>query len=260
VSLVDRARRDLDLLPATGNLRYSLAAHAPYSVAPLLFRAIRAALDRDPFAPSSVHLGESSEEIEFLQTGTGPWCTLLEELRTGKATWTPPGCDPAEYVDRIGFLDGRVLAVHGVHLSPRALERLARRGATLVTCARSNAATGAGVPPVAAFYAAGLRVAVGTDSLAGVPDLNLFSELARLRALAPAVPASLLLESATRQGARALGFEADFGTIEPGKRADLVVVDLPPGIEDVEEYLLTGVTPDAVRWLDGRPSGPGRAA
>ena len=146
-SLVEQARRDLDVLPATADLRYSLAAHAPYSVAPLLFRAIKAALDRDPFAPCSVHLGESAEEIEFLKTGTGPWRDLLEELRTGKATWTAPGCDPVEYVDRIGFLDSRVLAVHGVHLSSRALERLARRGATLVTCARSNVSTGAGVPP-----------------------------------------------------------------------------------------------------------------
>ena len=103
-------------------------------------------------------------------------------------------------------------------------------------------------------------MAVGTDSLASVPDLNLFSELARLRVLAPAVPASRLLESATRQGARALGFETEFGTIEPGKRANLVVVDVPPGIEDVEEHLLTGITPDAVTWLDDHLSVPGRAA
>ncbi len=258
VVLVDQARRDLEALRATESLRYSLAAHAPYSVAPLLFRAIRAALDRDPFAPCSVHLGESTDEIEFLKTGTGSWRDLLGELRTGKASWVPPACDPVEYLERVGFLESRVLAVHGVHLSAPALGRLARRGATLVTCPRSNVNTGAGMPPVARFYASGVRVAVGTDSLASVPDLNLFSELAELRRLAPAVPAAALLESATCHGARALGFQADFGSIEPGKRADLIAVNIPPGAEDVEEYLLTGVRPDEIRWLDadeGRRAG-----
>ena len=99
-----------------------------------------------------------------------------------------------------------------------------RRGATLVTCPRSNGHTGAGAPPIAEFYASGVRVAVGTDSLASTPDLNVFAELATMRALAPSVPASRLLDSATRQGARALGFEADYGTLEPGKRARLLAV------------------------------------
>ena len=62
-----------------------------------------------------------------------------------------------------------------------------------------------------------MRVAVGTDSLASAPDLNVFAELATMRALAPTVPAAALLDSATLQGARALGFDADFGTIEAGK-------------------------------------------
>jgi aminodeoxyfutalosine deaminase len=252
-ALVSGAQRDLESVPATARVRHSLAAHAPYSVAPLLFRAIKAALDRDPFAPCSVHLGESTEEIEFLRTGTGPWRDLLGELRSGKASWVAPGCDPVEYLERVGFLDSRVLVAHGVHLSTQALERLARLGATLVTCPRSNIRTGAGTPPVAGFYASGARVAVGTDSLASAPDLNLFSELAQLRRLAPAVPASALIESATYQGARALGFQADFGTIEPGKRAELIAVEVPPGTQDVEEYLLTGMEPGQIRWLDADP-------
>jgi len=62
-------------------------------------------------------------------------------------------------------------------------------------------------------------VALGTDSLASVPDLNLFAEMAALRGLAPTVPAARLLESATIQGARALGLEDHLGSLEPGKRA-----------------------------------------
>src|SRR5436190_23466133 len=98
-------------------------------------------------------------------------------------------------------------------MSPEDLKRLEARGATLVTCPRSNGHTGAGAPPLEDFYASGVRIAVGTDSLASAPDLSVFAELATMRALAPAVPASALLESATRSGAQALGFEADYGTL-----------------------------------------------
>ena len=71
-----------------------------------------------------------------------------------------------------------------------------------------------------------------------------------MRALAPSVPAASLLESATRDGAAALGFDADYGTIEPGKRARLLAVDVPPGIDDVEEYLVSGIEPDQIRWME----------
>jgi cytosine/adenosine deaminase-related metal-dependent hydrolase len=118
-----------------------------------------------------------------------------------------------------------------------------------VTCPRSNQWTGAGVPPIDEFYASGVRVAIGTDSLASVPDLNPFAELSAVRRLAPHVPAAMLLSSATRHGAAALGFAADYGTIEPGKLADLIAVRLPDRVDDVEEYLVGGIEPDQVSWL-----------
>jgi len=249
-AVVERARREIDALGPAAMVRTSLAAHAPYSVAPLVFRAIRKDVDRDAFAPCSVHLAESAEEMEFIRTAGGPWRTLLEELGSWDAAWTAPGGTPVQYLDDNGFLDARVLAVHGVQMSPDDLTRLASRGTTLVTCLRSNGHTGAGVPPIADFYKSGVRVAIGTDSLASAPDLSVFAEVATLHALAPSVPPAALLESATRQGARALGFDADFGTIEPGKRARLLAVDLPPDTDDVEEYLVSGVQPGQIRWLE----------
>jgi len=81
------------------------------------------------------------------------------------------------------------------------------------------------------------------------PDLNVFAELATMRALAPSVPASSLLASATYQGARALGFDADYGTIEPGKSGRLLTVDVPAGTDDVEEYLVSGIQPEQVGWV-----------
>lgn len=249
-ALVDEAMADLADQPAAPNVRMTLAAHAPYSVSPALFCAIKEALAGHDVAPSSVHLGESRDEVVFLEQGGGPWQTLLEELGAWDQTWVAPACDPVEYLDRIGFLDDRLLCVHGVHLDAVALDRLARRGATVVTCPRGNRLTGAGAPPVQAFYESGLRVAVGTDSLASVPDLNVFSELAELHRLAPQVPARLLLESATRQGARALGWSTDFGTIEVGKRAALIAVAVPDVVADVEQYLVGGIEPGQVRWIE----------
>lgn len=244
---VDAAERQIAELMPIGWLRPSVVPHAPYSVSPELLRAIaRRAADR----PVSIHLGESREEIEFLRDGGGAWRALLESLGVWNASWTPPGCGPVAYLDRFGLVDRRLLAVHGVQFTDDELSLLASAGATVVTCPRSNAWTGAGVPPVERFYASGVRVAVGTDSLASVRDLNLFAELAELRRLAPDVPARRLLESATRSGAEALGFEAEFGCLVPGRRADLLAVAVPPAVRDVEEYLVSGVEPGDVRWLD----------
>jgi aminodeoxyfutalosine deaminase len=249
-SFVDAAAAAIDALPETDFVRASLAAHAPYSVAPLVFRAIRETVDRDAFTPCSVHLAESAEEVDFVRTGTGPWRSLLEDIGAWDPKWVPPGVSPVQFLDDAGFLGANVLAVHGVQMMLDDLGRLKARGTTLVTCPRSNGHTGAGAPPIQDFYDAGVRVAVGTDSLASAPDLNVFAELATMHALAPNVPPASLLRSATLEGARALGFDADYGSIEPSKRAQLIAVSLPPDAGDVEEYLVCGVTPDQIRWLD----------
>jgi len=227
-------------------LRPSLVPHAPYSVSPEMLRAIGSADD----GVISIHLGESAEEIEFLRQGTGPWQELLQQLGAWDASWTPPLAGPVEYIERLGLLSDRLLAVHCVQLTAAELERLAAAGSTIVTCPRSNQWTGAGLPDVGRFYASGVRLAVGTDSLGSVEDLNVFRELALMRALAPEVPARRLLESATRIGAESLGFGADLGTIEPGKRAELIAVRVPRGVEDVEEYLVSGIRQSDIRWLD----------
>lgn len=235
---------------AAGRVRLRAAAHAPYSVSPALFRA----LARLP-GPRSVHLAESAEECEFLRSGTGAWREILEARGRWVPVWRPPRCGPVEYLDALGWLRDDALLVHGVQLAPAEIRRVAESGATLVTCPRSNEWTGAGTPPVAAFYAAGAAVAVGTDSLASAPDLNLFAELACLRRLAPEVPARSLLRSATLVGAAALGRGRTHGAVAPARRAALIAVRTPDGVRDVEEYLLTGIVPEQVVRLDPAHAG-----
>lgn len=235
---------------STDQVRVSVAPHAPYSVSAALFQAIHDDLDAHPRAVSSVHLGETPEEVELLRRGTGDIRAVLEELGRWPADWEPPGVSPVEYLSELGFLDSRVLVVHGVQFDGDDLERLRAIGATLVSCPRSNIYVGVGSPPLEVFYAMDVDVALGTDSLASVADLNMFSELREARRIAPRVPARTLLESATLTGARALGFDADYGSIEKGKRAALIAVRLPDAVIDVEEFLVGGIDPAAISWVD----------
>jgi cytosine/adenosine deaminase-related metal-dependent hydrolase len=223
-----------------------VVGHAPYSTSPALLSAIA---HRAGDAPLSIHLAESVEEVEFLRTGLGPIREMLAELGAWNESWEAPNCDPVEYLHRVGYLRRGLLAVHAVHLTDDALERLRRAGATVVTCPRSNVWVGAGLPRLSHFYATGVPVAVGTDSLASAPTLNLFDELEEMRRIAPDVAPGALLASATREGARALGCGHDYGTIEAGKRAALISVDVPAGVTDVEEYLVSGVPLSDVRWV-----------
>ncbi len=256
----DRVRQARLRLASLGiesaDVRVSLAPHAPYSVAPALFAALRVDLDAARHAVSSVHLGESLDEIEFLRNGGGGFRLLLESLGVWDARWRAPAGSPVDYLSDLGFLDARVLVVHGVQFDGDDLTRLAATGTTLVSCPRSNRHVGVGSPPLEAFYAMDVDVALGTDSLASVANLNMFTELAEARRVAPRVPARRLLESATLAGARALGFADDFGSIERGKRAALLAVRVPAGVSDVEEYLLSGVEPAAITWLDTGSAAP----
>ena len=246
--LLSRTLAELDRHQGEGP-RLSLAAHAPYSVSPALFSALREAADAHAIGPLSIHVAESAAELEFLRSGTGPWREILEERGRWDDAWTPADDGPIAYLDRLGWVRGDTLMVHGVQLTSRELDRLAAAGTTLVTCPRSNRWTGAGSPPVDRFYASGVRVALGTDSLASVADLNLFAELHEVRRVAPKVPASEVLRSATLCGAEALGFGGRFGAIEVGYQAALIAVSGVTTANDVEEYLVGGIQPEQVTWL-----------
>ncbi len=247
--LVQEARARVDRLGSLDEtVRVSLAAHAPYSVSTALLQALRADLEAHPHDVSSVHLAESPEEGAFLMDGSGPWRTLLAELGAWPADWSPPALTPVRYLESLGVLDARLLAAHAVWCTADDLARLAAHGVTAVSCPRSNRHVGAGAPPLSAMYRAGVRVAFGTDSLASAPDLNLFTELAEAKRLAPDVSAGALLESATRQGARALGFGEEFGSLAPGWRASLIAVRLAEPASDPGEYLVSGIPPALVSW------------
>jgi cytosine/adenosine deaminase-related metal-dependent hydrolase len=244
-----RSLREQARARSAPTVKVSVAPHACYSVSAQMFRGIREELDASDTRVTSVHVAESDGEMQFLRDGSGPWVGILKWVGSWVEEWQPPRCGPVEYLQSLGILDAQSLVVHGVQLSNESLARLAEIGCTLVTCPRSNQWVGVGAPPVARFYASGVRVAIGTDSLASVGDLNLFSELKTMRWLAPDVPARTILESATLVGAQALGVGDEIGSLEAGKAAEVIAVALPKDVDDVEEYLVSGIEPQQVSWV-----------
>ncbi|MEO7276303.1 MAG: amidohydrolase family protein [Vicinamibacterales bacterium] len=246
--VIAQAEQEAASLTRSSRVRMALAPHAPYSVSPALLRALSRCR---PDLPLAIHLGESRDEVEFLRAGTGAWRDVLERVGAWNPSWPVPGCGPVEYLAQVGLLSARTLVVHAVQVEAPELARVAAAGGTIVTCPRSNQWTGAGPPPIEAFYASGARVAIGTDSLASVASLSLFDEMAVVRRLAPGVAAARILQSATLDGAAALGFD-DLGAITPGRRAELLAVQLPHPMStaaDVEQYLVSGVPAAAISWL-----------
>ena len=236
--------------PGLAALPLSAAAHAPYSVSAPLFRRIKA-WNCDRGRITSVHLGESQEEIRFLQHGNGSFQELLARRGRWYEGYTPPGCSPAVYLDRLGFWDKQSLAVHGVWLEAQDRELLARRGVGLALCPRSNLHTGAGFPAVPALQQAGLRLALGTDSLASAGDLNLFQEIRVLQERFPHLPLADFLAMATINGAAALNRGHDLGSLTPGKIAALLFLPIPAGARLWTGLLDSGVQ-GRIHWLTSR--------
>ena len=131
---------------------------------------------------------------------------------------------PVAYVDGLGVLGPETLCIHCVQLDARDVERLGRSGAAVAHCPLSNRAHGHGTAPYSALRAAGVRVGLGTDSVVSVGKLDLWGE-----AQAVGVTGEDALRLLTLEGARALGWEREIGSLESGKAADIAVfTGLPP--------------------------------
>ncbi len=189
-----------------------VTAHATYTSGP---EVLCAAAARSGGRLKSIHVEEDPAEAELLEHGTGP---LADLLRARGAT--ARGLRPIPWLDSLGVLGAGTLLVHLTAADDDSLALAARRGAIAVLCPRSNLHIGKKLPPVARLRAAGLDAALGTDSLASAPSLDV---LADVQALARAgVEPAWLIAAATEGGARALD-KPWLGALAVGKRPGLVV-------------------------------------
>jgi aminodeoxyfutalosine deaminase len=251
-ALADAAREWSETLALLGSdwperVDYVPAPHAPYSAGPELLTRIfteAASLRR----ATSIHVAEDEDEIALLRDGSGRWPAMLRAMGVDPATRVPRK-SPVAYLASLGAFqrpETPPLLVHMVHADADD-RRIARdAGATIVLCPRSNLHIGGRLPDVNALLADGLSIAIGTDSLASVPDLSLWAEMATLAAHFFAVPAVRWLEAATRGGALALGAPG-IGVLTPGSRPgvlDVLVDDIAAPLES----LVRDPTP-TLRWV-----------
>jgi cytosine/adenosine deaminase-related metal-dependent hydrolase len=176
------------------------------------------------------------------------------------------GLDEIAYLDSVGIAGPRAVLAHCVWVDPHEMNRLARQGTNVAHCPSSNLKLASGIAKVPELLAAGCRVAIGADAAPCNNRLDAFAEM-RLAALvqkprlgADALPAAQVLELATLGGAHALGLDAEIGSIAPGKRADLVVLDLRephlhPLLGDPVSLVVYAACASDVRdvVVDGRP-------
>ena len=233
-------------------LRPGLSPHAPYSCSAQLYRRL-AVLAREERLVLTTHVAETREELHFLECGTGELRTLLDKLGAAQPFVSPPGVSPIRYLDQLGCLGPEVLLAHANYPTAGEVSLLARSGATVVYCPRSHAFFSHDEHPVARYLAAGVKVALGTDSLASNTSLSMFDEMTYLRRERPDLTPSCVFDLATRFGAPLL--DGGSGLLEPGESADLVLVQADSGLPGSLEEALELVTSGAVKVLATLVSG-----
>ncbi|MDZ7841030.1 MAG: TRZ/ATZ family hydrolase [Gammaproteobacteria bacterium] len=222
----------------------AFAPHAPYTVSDEPLRKLRMLADEMDI-PVQMHVHETAHEVQ-------------EAVNHG-------GVRPLERLNGLDMLNHRLMAVHMTQLLPGEIEAVAAAGVHVIHCPESNLKLASGLCPVTDLIDAGINVALGTDGAASNNDLDMFGEMRSAALLAKgvsgsptSVPAHTALAMATINGARALGLERITGSIEPGKAADLVAVDLnrpaTTPVFDPVAQLVYAAGRDQVShvWVNGR--------
>jgi 5-methylthioadenosine/S-adenosylhomocysteine deaminase len=228
--IVGKARELREGLPE--RVDASVSVHSPYTVDPESSR-LAAHRTREMGWHLAIHLSESPEEVEFVSYGTGGLADVF-----GSNEWGGAGVSPVRYAQDIELLAPETIAAHlATGVSEEDVEILARTGVAAAHCPRSNDFLGCGVSPVGRMIERGVRVGMGTDGLWSSPSMNLFEETLFAMGLHN-LDGAAGLKLASLGGARALGIEAETGTIESGKWADLALVEIPPGDGDTEREVV----------------------
>jgi 5-methylthioadenosine/S-adenosylhomocysteine deaminase len=190
----------------------AFAPHAPYTVSDASFERIRVLSDQLDI-PVHLHTHETAHEVEDEKKKTG--------LR------------PFQRLQKLGIVNDRLIAVHFTQITDGEIAACAEAGVSVVHCPESNLKLASGFCPVEKLRLAGVNVAIGTDGCASNNDLDMFGEMRTAAMLAKAVAedasafdAAYTLRAATLNAARAMGLDAQIGSIEPGKQADLTAVRL----------------------------------
>lgn len=211
---------------ASERITLGVSPHAIYTVRDSLMRAV-SHYAREEGLPLSIHAAESSEEVALARSGSGSFAEMFIQR---KINYLHPRVPPIEYLHNAGVLASDVQIVHATRAEPRELEMLARAGASVAHCPRSNARLLTGIAPVYAMRRLGVPIVLGTDSPVSAGSLDIWEEL-RFAALAQrAVSYSAhpswrdWIGMLTLDGAKVFGVDEQIGSLGAGKRADIIAV------------------------------------
>jgi len=232
----------------SARLTIGLSPHAPYTVDLEGYKACLALAEKRHF-PLATHLAETSDEADFLRDHSGRFRTLWEKLGLWDDPVEPPWDSPLKFADAIGLLKYPTLLAHVNYCDDSDLSLLSAGNSSVVYCPRTHRYFGHPPHRFAEMTSRRVNVAVGTDSCASSPDLNLLDDLRVIRETTPDFQASSLWEMATIRGAKALSLDTQIGTLTPGKRADLIVFE-NPGNDPLRDILDEGLVP-AQTWIEG---------
>jgi len=229
--------RSTDRSHASAHLRIGLTPHAPYTVDLPGYREC-VALAREHNLPLATHLAETPHERDFLQhhagelrelwNRIGQWADGVETFRAG----------PVDFAHEIGLLDYPTLLAHVNYCDDRELDLLSRGRASVVYCPRTHRFFNHPPHRWREMLSRGINVAVGTDSCASSPNLNLVEDLRLLHDIAPEFPGEQLWQMATKRAAKAIQMDDVVGSLTPGKAADCVAFEVKtddPLIELLDE-------------------------
>ncbi len=207
-------------------LSLSAAGHGPHTTSPHLLTAVKHRT-RAAGLVFSIHVAESDVEMDFIAGTRGSgWRAFLSSRGIDTRTWPVGNKTPVAYLNHLGLLDDHTLGVHLLHVTDRDLDILAETGCKICLCPRSNQNLHAGLPDIASLLARNLAPALGTDSLASCGSLGIFDEMAFVRQHYRAISLPDILAMATVNGAAALGLGRYWGTLDKGKQAQFLYLEI----------------------------------
>ncbi|MBW6512054.1 MAG: amidohydrolase family protein [Desulfuromonadaceae bacterium] len=223
-----------------GALLPALSPHAPYTIS-AEFLANVMTLATEKKLPLAIHLAESSDEVEFLQTATGPLIDKFYPFVGWRDTMPiATAKTPLTWLASCGQLSSRTLLIHAVQVTTADIQAIAAARASVVLCPRSNHRLHVGKAPAGAMHRAGIRLALGTDSLASNDSLSIWDELAFARTwFNGELDSPALLAMATINGAAALGLVGELGRLAAGWGTHFQVLRPAalPRLTEVEDFL-----------------------
>lgn len=241
--LIERAT---DPSTASNYLTVGLSPHAPYSLDSSNFARV-ASIAMDQRLPLATHLAELPYEREFLQHRSGPMREFLERMGIWQDDIETFAGGPIDFAQAAGLLDYPTLLAHVNYCDDDELAILAQGQASIVYCPRTHAYFDHPPHRWPEMLARGINVAVGTDSCASSPDLNLVDDLRLMHRLTRQITPQQLWEMATTRAARALGMEAEIGSLTIGKCADAAVFPIQSD-DPLTEILESNIAPQQV-WI-----------